>query len=415
MIPLPPELIVAIAALIDDSDSLKAYSLVCKAFVAPAQRILLRSLRIQQIGSGRWQTGTGPRGDLSIQRAHAALNISPHISSYIRHLTLHFAGPPLNDDEQGPLKHILSTLCEIEDLVISGSASVLHNPFATSLLPSFLALLEVPTFCRLYLSNFKAVPRAFISCAMATTSVLFLQNIGLMDTDTDARDFTGYTGTPRLERLIFRGRTLLWRTNSLLDFVLDVKNVLALRHVNTLEVPMAPGVPTVMQNIIAATAPSLRHLVIDYGDCYHSRTPGGLQLPPLPGLRSIELTLFLGWVRRLPPDLYTTLASFPDVIPNIRRIKLIFVLDSLEQQVAWQDGSTEFALFDAKCAWRARLPRLRRLDCCLDVGAMESNPQAVLDAAFAQFVASMEVRFPGLKGKGILTFSRGGELEEWVL
>ncbi|KAJ7609573.1 hypothetical protein DFH06DRAFT_1246863 [Mycena polygramma] len=263
MIPLPPELIVAIAALIDDSESLKACSFVCKGLVAPAQRILLRTLRIQQIGSGRWQSGTAPHGVLSIQRAHNALHASPHISSYIRHLTLRFAGPPLNADEQGPLQDVLSALSEIEDLVICGSVSASHNPFATSLLPSFLAILRVPTLDRMCVRNFQSVPREFLSLAMASARILLLQHICPMQADDmELLALVGRGEAPRLERLIFQGKT---STNSLLDFVLDPENLGYLEHLHTLDVPMAPGGLSPMHRMVAATATPLRHLVVDYG------------------------------------------------------------------------------------------------------------------------------------------------------
>lgn len=156
-------------------------------------------------------------------------------------------------------------------------------------------------------------------------------------------------------------------------------------------------------------------LLILFADCYRSR-PHNLQLPLLPTLSSIDLTLFLGWVRRLPDDLYLTFAALPDAIPNVERINLTFVLDSLEQQVPWQDKAV-FTLFGGigTWEWRGRLPQLRRLDCCLGLTSTESNPQAVQDTVFAEFVANMEDRFPGLRGTGILTFSRGvtNELEQW--
>ncbi|KAJ7618895.1 hypothetical protein DFH06DRAFT_1236715 [Mycena polygramma] len=262
MIPLPPELIVSIAALIDDSKSLKACSLACRGLVAPAQRILLRTLRIQQIGSGRWQNGTAPHGVLSIQRAHTVLHASPHISSYIRHLTLRFAGPPLNADEQRPLQDILSALGEIEDLVICGSVSAPHNPFTTSLLPNFLAILKVPTLDRMCLRNFQAVPREFLSLAMASARILLLQHVSPMGADLKPPAPDAHGEAPRLERLIFQGKT---STNSLLDFVLDSGNSGSLEHLRTLDVPMAPGAANPMHRMVAATATPLRHLIVDYG------------------------------------------------------------------------------------------------------------------------------------------------------
>ncbi|KAF7341115.1 hypothetical protein MVEN_01845800 [Mycena venus] len=412
MISLPQELIEAIVGLVDDLDALKACSLVCMSLVPVAQRILLRSLTIQQVGSGRWRSGQGPRGVLSIQRAHAFLQASPNISSYIRHLKIRFTGPPLSIGEEGPLESILSALTSIEDLVICGSISAPHSPI-TSLLPGFLAVLQLPTIERVCLLNIRAISSSFLSLAMASARIVLMQNISVAPVLADEQDFVGHKGhlpTARLEHLIFQG-SLTHGMSSVLDLIVDSDAPQYLHRVHTLEVAMPPGGQAPARRIIAAAATTVEHLLIDYGDCYRSRSNNGLQLPLLPALRYIELILFLGWVRRLPQDLYSTVAAFPDVIPNVRRICLVFVLDSLEQQVPWQDSGM-FALFDHRCGWRSQLPRLRRLECCLELSLSESNPETVQDAAFAEFVASTEARFPGLRGTGILSFSRRVMLEE---
>ncbi|KAJ6562133.1 hypothetical protein B0H19DRAFT_1259730 [Mycena capillaripes] len=419
MISLPQELIDAIVSLVDDSESLKACSLVSTAFVAPAQRIILRSLYIEQTSSSSRRSGRNEQAILSIHRAHAALQASPHISSYIRELKIRVYAP-LSDTQQTLLEHILFAASSIEILELSGSKFKSgRTKFPLQLLPSFLAVLRLPSLEHTCLVNIYAVPSSFLSLAMMSSRNVWLQNIGVVEKDMDVSTLIGLgasANNTRLECLHIRGKAIPNTVYSAMELILDSETPEYMRHLHTLEVPVASGWKTLGCKIIAAAATTVQHLVIDYGDCYRFRPNSGLQLPLLPTLCSIALTLFLGWVRRLPEDLYSTIAALPDAIPNVERINLILVLDSLEQQVPWQDSGV-FALFDGSSTgeWRARLPQLRRLDCCLGLTSNESNPQAVQDAVFAEFVANMEERFPGLRGTGILTFSRGikNELEQW--
>ncbi|KAK7038321.1 hypothetical protein R3P38DRAFT_2905629 [Favolaschia claudopus] len=411
MITLPQELIQVIVGLVDDLDTLKVCALLCTALVPFVQRILLRSLTIQQIGSGRWRSGQVHRGVLSIQGAHSALRASPHISSYIRQLKIRFTGPPLKSMEEGPLESVLSALKNIEDLIIYGSSGAPQSPLASSsLLATLRAVLQLPSLGRFGLVNVDPVPHSFLSLAMVYSRVALLQNIGLTPGASNARPTIVNPYLPpnsRLERLVLQGSISHPAMASVIAFLVDSGNPPLLHRVRTLQVSMLPGSQAPAQRILAAVSPTLEHLVIDYGDCYRSRQNDALQLPLLPALSSIELTLFLGWVRRLPPDIYLTVSALPDAIPSIRCIRLVFVLDSLEQQVPWQDPSSVFPLFDTRREWRQRLPQLRQLDCRLIFSGLESNPQNVLDTAHAEFAASMAARFPGLPGTGILSFTRG--------
>ncbi|KAF8134749.1 hypothetical protein K438DRAFT_1997578 [Mycena galopus ATCC 62051] len=256
------------------------------------------------------------------------------------------------------------------------------------------------------------MPSSFLALAMVSARIILIENIALAPELGDGESVVGLLEhrTPQLQHLIFRG-SIQGPMYSVLDFIVDSDAPQYLQHVHTLELPMRPGNQARAREIIAAVATTVDILVIDYGDCYRSRPDGGLQLPLLLALRSIELILFLGWVRRLPQDLYSTVAAFSDAIPNIQRIRLVFVLDSLEQQVPWQDSGV-FALFDRRREWCSLLPHLHRLDCRLQLSPSESNPQTVQDAAFAEFAASIEARFPGLEGTGVLSFSREMTLEE---
>ncbi|KAJ7724320.1 hypothetical protein DFH07DRAFT_783321 [Mycena maculata] len=205
-----------------------------------------------------------------------------------------------------------------------------------------------------------------------------------------------------IEHLDIRGIAIPESMYTAIDLILDSKAAY-LERVHTLELPMRPDEPAPADRIIAAVATTVQHLAIDYGDCHRPRPNDGLHFPPLPALRSIVLTLHLGQVPQLPVDLYSTITSFPHVMPNIEHITLVFVMYMWEQQIPWRDGGV-FALFArGQCDWHTQLPRLHRLDCSLDLDYPDSPATDVLFDAFA---VHMEERFPALQSTGILTISR---------
>ncbi|KAJ7319395.1 hypothetical protein DFH08DRAFT_819330 [Mycena albidolilacea] len=65
----------------------------------------------------------------------------------------------------------------IESLVICGSISASNSPLAS--LPSFLAVLQLPSIKRVGFLNIHAVPNAFLSLALISARVVLIQNIGL--------------------------------------------------------------------------------------------------------------------------------------------------------------------------------------------------------------------------------------------
>lgn len=269
MISLPQELIDAIVSLIDDSDSLKACSLVSTAFVAPAQRIVFRSLYIEQAPrrttARRWRN---EQAILSIQRAYSALQASPHISSYVRDLNIRF-NAPLDDTQQVFLEHILSAASGIETLELSGSKFTSgRTRFPLGLLPNFLAVLRLPSLEHTCLVSIYAVPSSFLSFAMISCRSVWLHNIGLVERDIGVSPEIGSdagANRPRLERLHIRGKAIPDTVYSAVEFILDSETPQYMQHLHTLEVPVASDWQTLGCKIIAATASTLQHLTIDYG------------------------------------------------------------------------------------------------------------------------------------------------------
>ncbi|KAF8135872.1 hypothetical protein K438DRAFT_1882443 [Mycena galopus ATCC 62051] len=399
MICLPPELVETVVSLVYDSKTLKACSLVCTALVAPAQRIIFQSLRL--ICNESYDKGNRTE---SFQRVHAALHASPHIFSYIRSLTISFYRH-LGTTEQVLLRSILSVVSNIRALVVAGSEfSAFYNRFPLPLLGDFLPVLRLPGLNRVCLLNLHDVPPSFLSLVMVSSRVVLLQGIGLLGTNLDGPSPVLEDGamTAGPERLDIRGKAIPESMYTAINLILDSKATY-LERVHTLEVPMMPDEPAPADRIIAAVATTVQHLAIDYGDCHHPRPNDGLQFPRLPALRSIVLTLRLGQVPQLPEDLYSTITSFPHVMPNIEHITLVFVMYIWEQQMPWQDGGV-FALFArGRREWHTQLRQLHRLDCSLDLDYPDSPATDVL---FDEFAVHMEERFPALQSTGILTISR---------
>ncbi|KAJ7782210.1 hypothetical protein DFH07DRAFT_1055083 [Mycena maculata] len=398
----------AILDVVEDPDTLKTCSLVCAAFTAPSQRIILRSICIRL---GRALQG---RGFLSPKQVHTGIHRSPYIRTYIRQVTIQFSPLKLGGDDD-LLQNILSALADVERLVLRGSINGVMG-LSQGLLSAFMAFLRRPSLDCVYLMNIYDVPSALMSLVMLSARVLLMQDVVMQNDDTqDNMGINIFPSTPHLEHLIFPGRTILATVFPLVDRLLD-ERCGNLRRLRTLEIGMASDGHARAYRLLTASSSTLRNLVIDCGDCYKLRLPHALRLPHLPVLHAIELRLFLGWVRFLPEDLYATVATFPDVIPNVRQITLFFVFEIIQQQISWED-STEggvFPLFDATHRYRTRLPELRRVDCSLQFSWNgQRSSREVHDATFGNFIVAMQRLFPGPQEDGVLNFSLGEARPRW--
>jgi hypothetical protein len=117
---LPQELLDTIVQNIDDSPTLKSFSLTGPQLREKSQHILLHSLTLRE----HW----------GHQRKHNFLQNSPHIVAYITDLTLYIPGPPdVDDEDDDPLgvtdtQWILDQLENVHHCVFSGrySSSPIH-------------------------------------------------------------------------------------------------------------------------------------------------------------------------------------------------------------------------------------------------------------------------------------------------
>ncbi|KAJ7468793.1 hypothetical protein FB451DRAFT_1257333 [Mycena latifolia] len=168
-----------IAAIVDelkhDRTSLKACSLAAAAFCPPGQRHLFRTmwLHVEHWGirsrnftpsySGERRTPSG-----TIQKISALLSESPHLATYVRHLTIEL---PTSPDEETLLEHTLQTVRNLETLAISGNL-VLWNSLSPPLASTILEVMARPALNRLHLWGIQNVPANAIFRALSSMAVL---------------------------------------------------------------------------------------------------------------------------------------------------------------------------------------------------------------------------------------------------
>ncbi|KAJ7235266.1 hypothetical protein C8J57DRAFT_1530956 [Mycena rebaudengoi] len=122
---LPQELVDSIVSGLDGYSSLRSCSLVSTSFVVPAQRIIFKSLRLE---AGR---------HLKIEVVGDSLAVSPHIATYIRHLTI------VLSDLEHEVHALESILLAVRNIEWSESCASDNNIIA---LPSLHALNLVAIF-----------------------------------------------------------------------------------------------------------------------------------------------------------------------------------------------------------------------------------------------------------------------------
>ncbi|KAJ7811963.1 hypothetical protein B0H14DRAFT_3479289 [Mycena olivaceomarginata] len=150
--------------------------------------------------------------------------------------------------------------------------------------------------------------------------------------------------------------------------------------------------------LIASTASTLRRLELL---CGVFELP--LDLPCLPVLRALELRIFLGFSGSgLPPHLYPRRRGLAHNGSHDRG-PLPHVLRRTPDEEDWgPDRTGPLPLFDDACAYRAKLPSLRRVHC-------HGQPDGSVDQEDYAFYVFILERFPGLRGTGVLEISAGGD------
>ncbi|KAF7340982.1 hypothetical protein MSAN_02083600 [Mycena sanguinolenta] len=360
---LPQELIEFILVELD-TDSLRACSLVSSPLFPPSQRLIFRSLVVSYA---------------DIPKAQSLFASADHILHYCTGIF-----PPLIPSSRVFLT-IKGRTVEWKDMTLP-LHSALH------------ALLDSAAVYSLNLAGIFDVPPSFILLALSSFRRLGLYSITL---DASEPDILERPGTLRTEQLTIRA-PYEDSMKRIADVLLQDKSMPGyLDNIKQLTVGMHRAVKPESLRLIGAAANNLRCLHLR---CGVFRTH--IDLPHLPVLKVIELKLYLGFSVGLPQNLYTTIAAFPETVPAIETLRLTFygALPGREDLV--NDPAGCFPLFNDACAYRGRLPCLRRVHCN---GWWDPANTTREKAEWADFSVYVESKFPGLRGTRILMIAAARE------
>ncbi|KAJ7500602.1 hypothetical protein B0H11DRAFT_1995826 [Mycena galericulata] len=386
---IPNELFAAILdELAHDYPSLKTCSLVATTFCSPSQRHLFRSIWLHR---GDWQSSTFAQRSLrrgismpsgTILGWHSLLVASPHLASYVRDLTIDL---PSAEDEDITLKHVLRSLPCLERLVIYGM-TVRWGELSLGLRSVILALLNQSTLERLHLLDIRDLPTVVLPRVLPSMRAFSIHRT-TFKIDSDSAEITEILGPSRLEHLTIS-------TN--------------MRSTYKVILPHAPGLTTVTkmhlfidffscmgpEKLLSALGGTLHHLQLDCDRLYYP-----LSLPPLPALRTLELSVSNGSKRCMPDGLAGTLACLPRV-----PLRLVFRVSDRAVEPAWEDEGT----FPGLAKWQ-----LDDLHCQLlfQTGITDdADAPAMRDVAFDAFRVAIRAAMPGMH----VVFSRADESQSYV-
>ncbi|KAF7347189.1 hypothetical protein MVEN_01473700 [Mycena venus] len=287
---VPQELVDAIVSEIDDVPSLKACALTGSVFRDPSQRILLRSLSLNQDFRG----------------SSTLLDESPHVNAYIICLTIRLDwNPSVTDIER--FQEILVKLAIVRQCIMSGMGEEFRVGYHTPTFPSaLLCFLRRQPLQELNVLHWYNVPPAVILRFLATAPMVSFFNVYVNeDTEVPTPDAQQSSAKP-LEELIFE-----INANSVRMLFTQPRfksHTKALRRLSL----VARFDPS--NSLIFDTADTLQHIRLDLGGF----TAGVLPLPPLPLLRSAEF-LLLFYVNPTPwfSDLILATLSASPLLTNI--------------------------------------------------------------------------------------------------
>ncbi|KAJ6452627.1 hypothetical protein C8R45DRAFT_1040415 [Mycena sanguinolenta] len=138
---LPQELVDAILANVDDTESLKACSLVESRFRVPSQQILLEHITLSA-----WTENYGA--------ARILLEESPHVTTYVTNLELRLCGPRLDSNGSADnLPWVLRQLVNVRQFAFGGHRRRLHwDHMPSGLAEALLQFISRQHLLRLHVS-----------------------------------------------------------------------------------------------------------------------------------------------------------------------------------------------------------------------------------------------------------------------
>ncbi|KAJ7268558.1 hypothetical protein C8J57DRAFT_1509740 [Mycena rebaudengoi] len=356
---LPQELIDAILERVEDSESLKACSLVAGSFLAPSQRSLFRYLRLRY----------------NILKAlNALFTASARLASYIRDVQIHI---PLLPHHQSTLHSVLRLLPNIARMKIYGDP-VLWSDISEELRLTLLNVIARPSFQRLHLLYVHGVPSAFVLWAASSVVVLSLWCITIEDPKSSAVAQPSSLATPLRELFIMY---TLENEARVCDLLLNNRAHLAglerLRiQIDTLSAPYST-------RLLAAGGATLRHLEFDQYIPVPHPMPA---LPPMPHVHTVALQVSFPDTGHLPLHLHHTLTQLAAALPNLEVITLHCNI--------WSPSPPADP---PPVIHRTKFPHLRQIDCRVDL-----SPNDVEQFILQRLRATMAALIPWPQGTDIL-------------
>ncbi|KAJ7315350.1 hypothetical protein DFH08DRAFT_1086887 [Mycena albidolilacea] len=359
---IPQELIATIIQEVDDHLSLKMCSLAGKAFCAPAQRMLLTSL------------------DLRVARPYTAaldlLDKSPHIASYFKRLYCPLPEASMAEAEVDALCTVLGKLSNVRHCHFVAATNIFT--LWTEFLPNvYLAVVEFTQrqrLAELEIDTITAIPSDVLALFLGAAPTVSLVNSNVDSAVTLMHSLA--PPPPIVETL-----RVSWSPG--IADVLTSPDFRPYMH-NIRKLWWDPDIDT-GGRLIALVSHTLEHLCIQFFD----QTNWGktIKLPPLPRVKSVEVTLEQEWLVPVYYRFLTILTAAPDTLEEIC-ITFAPKPDFLHPEALGQ--------MDSIFTGSAASPRVRwRLD-------LKDNPIS----SFAGFVGALERGLPILHAQGKLVVER---------
>ncbi|KAJ7255547.1 hypothetical protein C8J57DRAFT_1721642 [Mycena rebaudengoi] len=379
---LPQELVDSIVSGVDDYSSLKSCSLVSTSFVAPAQRIIFKSLRL--VAGGKH-----PKIDV----VGDSLAASPHLATYIRHLTVILSNPD-SEHEVHAMESILLAVRNIERLKIDGR-SMQWESIAPNLRAALQMIIALPSLHALSMVAVFGLPSTIIYSAASSVSTLGFHRVAVNRSD-------GPQQPPSVALDVQLTHLMLVGTGEAVHDLCDVflAAPAQVARLERLSIDLDRRSHPYMDQFFTAIAPSLRHLSLDIH--MHSHEP--ISPPHLPLVRALDLQVSINARRSLPQNFLITFSNFAAAFPGIEVLTLAFVFFPRDPESPENPWRFQATLSDLGPSFpnRTRLLLVPR------------TAEPDLSAAFSHFCAAMEEHMPGLRGIGILTCSLGARLPSYL-
>ncbi|KAJ6447595.1 hypothetical protein C8R45DRAFT_1047481 [Mycena sanguinolenta] len=308
---LPQELTGAILQHFDpvnDRNSLISAALVSTEFTGPAQAILFRSLYLDS------RRITVDR-NLTFERALNLFSASPHLSSYMRNLTLVL--PPNHLlAYHTELELLLPKCISVRRLVFKGAVGLSWDTLTAGLQSAMSAFFRRAVFLeKLHILHIAALPQFILEIAAHRYSVLSFHRASMEEDDGTAHSARVRPSRPLAHLILSTDYFQHGRYQGLMSALTGT-----LRRLTVEQTSFTNG-------YVRTVGSTLTELSLD---CTH--TSADFTLPPLPQLTTMELKLLPNFYELVPRWLPETLAVLlPHALPLLRTLFLHVVIEKFSR------------------------------------------------------------------------------------